>query len=89
MAVRIENKHPLGRLADIDVLSNTGEPVARADLGLPPRACFLCGEPAVLCRPINRHSREALMEFVGAMLQCKSGPCDFHNPADGFYNHDA
>ena len=69
MAVRLENTHPLGRLADIDILAATGTPVLRADLGLPPRVCFLCGEPAALCRRKQHHPQETLMAFVGAMLQ--------------------
>ena len=69
MAVRLERAHPLGRLADIDVLTQTGVPVSRADLGLPPRACFLCGEPAALCRLSRRHSPEALITFVAALLE--------------------
>ena len=69
MAVRLERAHPLGRLADIDVLTQTGEPVSRVDLGLPPRACFLCGEPAALCRRSRRHSQEMLMAFVAALLE--------------------
>ena len=69
MAVRLEGEHPLGRLADIDVLTQAGEPVSRADLGLPPRACFLCGEPAALCRRSGRHPQERLMAFVAALLE--------------------
>ena len=72
MAVRLEQEHPLGRLADIDVLTQAGAPVSRADLGLPPRACFLCGEPAALCRRSRRHPQEMLMAFVTALLE-KSG----------------
>jgi holo-ACP synthase len=68
MAVTLERKHPLGRLADIDVLTQAGDPISRADLGQPPRACFLCGEPAALCRRSRRHSQEMLMAFVAATL---------------------
>ena len=68
MAVSLERTHPLGRLADIDVLTQAGVPVSRADLGLPPRACFLCGEPAALCRLSKRHSWERLMVFVTETL---------------------
>ena len=69
MAVRLENAHPLGRLADIDILTAAGVPVSRADLGLPPRACFLCGEPAALCRRRKTHAQETLADYIGAMLQ--------------------
>jgi len=69
MAVRLEREHPLGRLADIDILTQTGETVSRADLGLPPRACFLCGEAAALCRRKKQHPQEMLMDFVMALLE--------------------
>jgi len=69
MAVRFENAHPLGRLADVDILSATGKAVSRAALGLPPRACFLCGEPAALCRREKRHSQAMLTAFIGTMLR--------------------
>ncbi|MDR0239438.1 MAG: citrate lyase holo-[acyl-carrier protein] synthase [Deltaproteobacteria bacterium] len=72
MAVRLEREHPLGRLADIDVLTHTCEPVSRADLDVPPRACFLCGEPAAFCRRKQHHPQETLMAFIGAMLQSVS-----------------
>ena len=69
MAVRLENEHPLGRLADIDVLTGAGTPVSRADLALPPRGCFLCGEAAALCRRRKRHSQRMLMGFVSSFLE--------------------
>jgi len=73
MAVRLECEHPLGRLADIDILTRTGEPVSRADLGLAPRACFLCGEPAALCRRKKQHPQQALVNFTLELL-ATAGP---------------
>jgi len=69
MAVRLEHEHPLGRLADIDILTQAGKPVSRADLGLAPRACFLCGEPAALCRRRKQHPQDLLMNFTVALLE--------------------
>ena len=69
MAVKLEHEHPLGRLADIDILTQAGEPVSRMDLGLPPRSCFLCDEPAALCRQGKKHSQELLMRFVASLLE--------------------
>jgi len=69
MAVRLEREHPLGRLADIDILTQAGEAVSRADLGLPPRACFLCGEAAMLCRRKKQHPQEVLINFAAALLE--------------------
>ena len=69
MAVRLECEHPLGRLADIDILTKTGEALSRADLALPPRACFVCGEAASLCRRNRAHPQGALMDFVASLLK--------------------
>ena len=69
MAVRLEREHPLGRLADIDVITSACEPVSRADLGLAPRSCFLCGEPATLCRQRKLHPQGILMDFVLSLLK--------------------
>ena len=69
MAVRLEREHPLGRLADIDILTQAGKPVSRADLGLAPRTCFLCGEPAALCRQEKRHPQHLLVNFTVALLE--------------------
>jgi holo-ACP synthase len=69
MAVRLEREHPLGRLADIDILTPAGEPLSRADLGLAPRACFLCGEPAALCRRRRQHPQQLLVDFTLALLE--------------------
>jgi holo-ACP synthase len=68
MAVRLENAHPLGRLADADVLDADGRVLSRADADLPPRACFVCSEPAALCRRLGRHAAEAAA-FVRTLLE--------------------
>ena len=68
-AVGVEEGHPLGRLADADVMDSHGQPVNRADLGHAPRACFLCARPASLCRREGRHSPQELHDAVCALLR--------------------
>ncbi len=61
-AVDFEETHPIGRLADVDVLAE--RPLSRADLGLPARKCLLCGEDAAVCVRSAAHSRaEVRAEF--------------------------
>ena len=67
-ALELEERHPLGRLADFDVLSAGGTPLSRADLGLPPRRCFLCGEEAALCRRRFSHSLAETLNFARELL---------------------
>ena len=56
--VALEEELPGGRFLDIDVTGD--EPVSRRDLGLPPRRCFVCGEPAADCVAMRRHSAKEI-----------------------------
>jgi holo-ACP synthase CitX len=80
MAVRLEREHALGRLADIDILTPAGEPLSRVDLGLAPRACFLCGEPAALCRRSNQHPQRMLADFTATLLETARKAADANAP---------
>lgn len=69
LAVDWETNHPWGELADLDVMDSGGNPVGRADLGLPPRVCLICGEEAALCTTERRHdlaSIEARIQEIAA-----------------------
>ena len=73
-AVTLEDRHPLGRLFDLDVCSQAGPdgllvPLSREDLGLPPRRCLLCGEPARYCMRAHTHTQEELMAQIERMVQ--------------------
>lgn len=59
-----ENDTPLGRLLDIDVLTPAGEKVSREALGLPPRQCFLCGNPAFVCARSRTHTVPEMMAEI-------------------------
>jgi holo-ACP synthase len=61
--VDLEQSHPLGRLWDIDVATAAGG-LARRDLGLPPRACLVCGEPAHACARSRAH---AVVDLIAAI----------------------
>jgi holo-ACP synthase len=60
LAMQVEGAAPAGRLLDLDIYDASGRPVDRASLGLPPRKCLLCGEPALACIRAARHTGEAL-----------------------------
>jgi len=68
LCVAVEEEHPLGRLADADVLNAQGQPVNRADVGLSARHCFLCEAPASLCRRQGKHDPEEIMAHVHGLL---------------------
>ena len=52
----LENRAPLSRLWDIDIIDRDGVAVSRRDLGLPPRRCLLCDDDAKTCARERRHS---------------------------------
>ena len=64
----LEDEEALGRLLDIDVLEAGGEKVARTELGLPPRRCLLCDQPAPVCARSRTHSVEALFARANEMI---------------------
>jgi holo-ACP synthase/triphosphoribosyl-dephospho-CoA synthase len=60
------------RLFDIDVFDATGRQIARSSLGHPERSCFLCNQPAVLCRRLGRHSSTEIGDNVAWRLSAFS-----------------
>ncbi len=64
----IEDTHPLGRLFDIDVINRDGVPVARQDVGRPPRRCLVCGREARYCMRARSHSQEEIWDKINALV---------------------
>ena len=60
-AIGVESGQPAGRLLDIDIYDASGRQVDRSGLGLPPRGCLVCPEPALSCMRAGRHDSDALM----------------------------
>lgn len=55
--IALEDSHPLGRLADIDVISKT-KMYARSNINVPPRSCFLCACAAHVCARAQTHTHK-------------------------------
>jgi len=68
LAMAVEMGHPAGRLLDLDIYDPTGRPVDRANLGIPPRPCLLCPEPALACIRSRRHGSAALQAQAFAVI---------------------
>lgn len=64
----IEASHPAARLVDLDVHAPSGAALDRAALGLPPRPCLLCAEPARECIRLRRHDPSAVAARARALL---------------------
>ena len=65
----IEDGGGLGRLFDIDVLDAGGKKLSREDLGLPPRKCLLCEQPAHACARSRTHTVMELTEQIESILR--------------------
>ncbi|AKT52874.1 hypothetical protein ADJ73_13970 [Arsenicicoccus sp. oral taxon 190] len=69
--VHLEDHHPIGRLWDLDVFAGNA-PLGRADLGLGPRRCLVCEQPAHACARSRAHPLDQLttaVEVLGARRQ--------------------
>jgi holo-ACP synthase len=65
----LEDRHPLGRLWDLDVHCPGGAGLSRQDLGLPPRRCLLCGQPAHACSRSRAHPLPDLLAEIEARVE--------------------
>ncbi|WP_245249733.1 citrate lyase holo-[acyl-carrier protein] synthase [Vagococcus allomyrinae] len=72
--VEIEERHPYGRLVDLDVLvrnegSQTLKQINRKLLGLSPRRCFLCDEDAKVCSRKRQHPVSEMQEAICQLIE--------------------
>lgn len=65
LAVETEERHPLGRLFDMDVLGTDGEKLERPR----PRRCLLCGNEAAVCASRRLHAVEELQTAAKGMME--------------------
>ena len=68
LCAAIEDRDPLGRLFDLDVLDPERGGWSREDLGLSPRRCLVCGREGKGCASRRLHSVEELQEKTREIL---------------------
>lgn len=68
LCVELEDRHPLGRLWDLDVIDIDGVPVSRTTTGHMPRWCLVCSEHAHVCARARTHSSESLSEEISRRI---------------------
>ena len=64
----IEEGHPLGRVFDIDVIAADGRRVSREEIGLPQRACVVCGAPGAGCARSRAHPHEEVAAGLDRLM---------------------
>lgn len=66
--VTLEFLHALGRLWDLDVIAPGPHHLSRKGLGVPPRDCLVCTQPAAECGRSRRHSNEELLAAINQIV---------------------
>lgn len=66
--VQTEERFAGGRMLDVDVMDSHGTPIGRSELGLPPRRCFICDQPAAVCVSGRVHQPEDVIRCAGELL---------------------
>lgn len=64
ITIEIEEKHILGRIADIDVYDRNNNAISRRLLGYDMRKCYLCDEYAHVCVRMQKHSINEIIEYI-------------------------
>lgn len=64
LCVDYEENIPGARMLDIDVMNSEKIQISRSDIGLPPRKCFICNNPAYLCVSGRAHSPEQINNYI-------------------------
>lgn len=67
ITTEIEEKHPLGRIYDYDVLNSKGRHIDRQELGIEARKCLLCEKNAFLCSRARNHEVSELINKIENM----------------------
>lgn len=83
--IAVEDHHALGRLFDLDVLTQDSvgpRPVSRLDLGRPPRACLVCGHPAAACGRSAAHPLPVVLAARAALAAGRPLDARAHRLAD-------
>ncbi|EOT38980.1 MULTISPECIES: citrate lyase holo-[acyl-carrier protein] synthase [Enterococcus] len=65
--IAIEEKHPQGRLVDLDVLwlkDQKIQSISRQDIGFPARRCLICNKDAKVCGRARTHTIEEMQTKI-------------------------
>jgi holo-ACP synthase len=65
--VELESRHALGRLWDLDVIGSDGL-LSRSQLGIAPRRCLICQQPAHACARSQQHNLAELSAKIEEMV---------------------
>ncbi len=75
--IELEQSHPLGRLWDLDILTQQGQILSRRDFDLPPRSCLVCQRAASICAREKTHALPELIAHMEALLNTAENASHF------------
>ena len=67
--VELEEKHPLGRLWDLDVIVPGPRTLSRKEFGFGARRCLACDQPAFECGRSRRHPLQELSARIETIVR--------------------
>ena len=62
--IDLEERHPIGRIWDLDVITTSGSALSRVELARPARRCLICNRPAHECGSSRRHPLAELLRII-------------------------
>ena len=68
LAIDLENKHPLGRIFDIDIYDLDGTSIGREKMNIHSRGCLICSEDARICMRSGKHTLEEVIDSVNSLI---------------------
>ncbi|WP_070000928.1 citrate lyase holo-[acyl-carrier protein] synthase [Cellulosilyticum sp. I15G10I2] len=63
-----EDKHPIGRLFDFDVIDENYQILSRTMFNKSSRKCLICNEEAAICRRTQKHTYEQIIQKMEDMV---------------------
>ena len=66
--IELEDRHPWGRLWDLDVIAPGPRILSRKELGFAARSCLVCERPAAECGRSRRHPLPQLLKTMQTMV---------------------
>ncbi|UDM32073.1 citrate lyase holo-[acyl-carrier protein] synthase [Lentilactobacillus laojiaonis] len=69
ISIKFEDEFNLGRLFDIDILSDWQRAYSRKDLGFTPRKCLICDQDAKNCARSRKHSIPEMQTKISEMYE--------------------
>ncbi|MBM7543627.1 holo-ACP synthase CitX [Weissella beninensis] len=69
ISIQFEDESKLGRIFDVDVITQNNTQLSRTQLGYSPRSCYVCGANAKVCARSQCHSMQLIKNFLNKIYR--------------------